>query len=190
MQVILGAMSSIVRSQTDVEQLESSATNQVPDLPNAINAFAKTQLEKCGLDEPQGMVKTYLTDKSITCNDGSPSGWVQERTRLPIKKKKKVLLWLSIEKGDLQRVGRGKKLQNVWMNDPKKEKKKKFNGLESWKFMLNHSINRNSPSLSLSVSLSSLRPFSLTIYKRFQRYANTFIASERREGKGRFELIF
>ena len=72
--MILGAISSVVRSQAQIEPIEPSATNQVPppDLPP--NTIAKMQLEKFNLDEPQGMTKTYLADRSITCNDGSPSG--------------------------------------------------------------------------------------------------------------------
>lgn len=67
-------MSSVVKPQSELEPLEPSATNQVPDMPNTINAIARMQLEGCGLEEPQGMVKTYLSDRSVTCNDGSPSG--------------------------------------------------------------------------------------------------------------------
>ncbi|KAK6631709.1 hypothetical protein RUM43_013773 [Polyplax serrata] len=66
-------MSSVVRSQANGEMFESPAANQVPDLPNTISAFSKIQLEN--LDEPNAMTKTYLTDRSVTCNDGSPAGF-------------------------------------------------------------------------------------------------------------------
>lgn len=73
-QVILGAMSTVVKTQPELEPIDSSAANQVPDLPDTINAIARMHLEKCGLEESQGLVKTHLSDRSVTCNDGSPSG--------------------------------------------------------------------------------------------------------------------
>lgn len=67
-------MSSVVRSQALMEPLESSVTNLVPEFPNTINAISKIQSDKIGPEEQAVMTKTYLTDRSVTCNDGSPSG--------------------------------------------------------------------------------------------------------------------